>query len=238
MQIIRVAVRAAAVTATAAFPALAQSLPVNHIGINPGSQLDYSADKTFADAMRTHRNAYVRDPKDSNYWLTQDGQYLVWAGLNTRNNAGTYKLYFKGQADVSFGSGPTSPVVRNKAYDSATNTTTADVIIADTNNWDMFSFYTNTRRTPTSALNTGVTDIKLMRPISKGSTQSYPPDRIFTDYFLDMIRPFECIRFMDWRATNGSGDSLWSDRTLWTHASQCPPTPAGRSYGWQGRGAS
>jgi hypothetical protein len=210
---------------------------VNHIGINPGgSLLDYNTDKPMADAMRSNRISYETSyPKDSNYWETTDGQYLVWAGLTTHNNNGTYRLYFNGKATVSAGG---SIPVTNMAYDSLKNLSTATLVISDSNNTDLWLTFSNTRRTPSSATNSGVTNIKLMRPVSKGSAQSYDTSAVFTDYFLAALAPFEAIRFMDWTATNSCGDSLWSDRTLWTHASQNPPNLPGRTYGWQGRGGS
>jgi len=210
---------------------------VNHIGINPGgSLLDYNTDKPMADAMRSNRISYeTAYPKDSNYWETTDGQYLVWAGLNTHNNNGTYRLYFNGRATVSAGG---SIPITDMAYDTAKNLSTASLVIADSNNTDLWLTFTNTRRTAAAATSTGVTNIKLMRPVSKGSAQSYDTTQVFTTYFLDALAPFEAIRFMDWTATNACGDSLWSDRTLWTHCSQNPPNLPGRTYGWQGRGGS
>jgi hypothetical protein len=210
---------------------------VNHIGINPGgSLLDYNTDKPMADAMRSNRISYETSyPKDSNYWETTDGQYLVWAGLSTHNNNGTYRLYFNGRATVSAGG---SIPVTNMAYDSAKNLSTATIVINDSNNTDLWLTFTNTRQTAAGATNTGVTNIKLMRPESKGSAQSYDTTQVFTTYFLDALAPFTAIRFMDWTAANACGDSLWSDRTLWTHCSQNPPNLPNRSYGWQGRGGS
>jgi len=208
---------------------------VNHIGINiGGSSLDFNADKPWADAMRSHRNSFSTGTKDSNYWLTQDGQYLVWAGLNTMNNNGTYKLYFTGQATLT----TSDATVQNLVYNSSTNTSTADVIISDVNNGQMYLTFSNTKLTATSTTNTGVTNIQLMRPVTAGSTTSYPQSQLFTNQFLAAIAPFEAIRFMDWTSTNACGDSLWVDRTLWSHASQCPPNLPNRSYGWQGRGSS
>ena len=75
----------------------------NRIGINPcGSLLDFNTDKPMADAMRSNRISYeTKYAMDSSYWETTDGQYLVWAGLTTHNNNGTYRLYFNGKATVS-----------------------------------------------------------------------------------------------------------------------------------------
>ena len=45
--------------------------------------------------------------------------------------------------------------------------------INDSSNTDLWLTFTNTRRTANGAANTGVTNIKLMRPVSKVSAQSY-----------------------------------------------------------------
>ncbi len=201
----------------------------NRIGINVGSPaVDYSPDKIFADAMRSHRSweridgttPGVEPPLDANFWPTTDARCLVWHGLNTGNNNGTYRLSFTGTADVS----PFLAVasIANKKYDAATNKTTADLVITDKENPVLFLNFTNTSG--------GVKNIKLMRPLTPGSAQSYPDDRVFTDQYLNDLTPFKCIRYVDWGVIQASGDSLWSDRTKWSDARQAPPIPAGKDY--------
>ena len=212
---------------------------VNMIGMNLGNPgIDYNFDKVFADAMRSHRQwdkiSGGAANLDANYWPTEDARVLVYHGLNTNNNHGTYKMTFNGQATLSTG----DATISNQSYNSSTNITSADLIISSSTNSQLFINFTNTKRTSTSATNTGVTNVKLMRPISAGSSQSYASTAVFNTEYINQLAPFKCIRGLGWSAINSCGDSLWSDRTLWTHASQSPPALPGRTYGWEGRGAS
>jgi len=84
----------------------------------------------------------------------------------------------------------------------------------------------------------GVKNVKLMRPITVGSSTSYPTSTIFTDFFINNIAPYKVLRSLGWVAVNWSPDSLWSDRTTWQMARQSPPGIPGYTYGWEGRGAS
>lgn len=214
----------------------------NSIGINlanPG--LDWGPDKPFADAMRSHRRwirigGSTNDPEpplDTDYWPTTDAQCLVWAGLDTRDNHGTYRLSFTGQATVATSAGTLSGL----AYDAASNTTSGNLTITDPANADLYLTFTNTRRTAVSAANSGVTGVRLMRPLSPGSSQPHPSTAVFTDAFLTQLAPFTTLRSLGWVAVNWNQDSLWSDRTLMRHARQSPPT-GGKPYGWEGRGAA
>jgi len=214
----------------------------NSIGINlanPG--LDWGPDKPFADAMRAHRQ-WIRiggtpndpePPLDADHWPATDARCLVWAGLDTRDNHGTYRLSFTGQATVATSAGTLSAL----AYDAASNTTSGTLTIADAANADLYLTFTNTRRTASSAANTGVTQVRLMRPLTPGNSQSHPATALFTDAFLAQLAPFSTLRSLGWVAVNWNQDSLWSDRTLMRHARQSPPT-GGKPYGWEGRGAA
>ena len=213
----------------------------NNVGMNLGNPgQDFNADKAFADAMRASRNCSKignwntdNANKDANYWPTEDCVFLVWAGLATNNNHGKYKLYFKGQATVTTGDG----AISNLTYNSANNTTTADILISNVNNEAFTITFASTKRTPASATNTGVTQVKLMRPLSPGSTTSCDTTQLFMNDFIAQLAPFKCLRALGFVATNWNQDSLWSDRTLMQHARQSPPT-GGKPYGWEGRGAS
>src|SRR5438128_1868865 len=72
-----------------------------------------------------------------------------------------------------------------------------------------------TRRDTNGALNTGVTNIKLIRP-------GYDPNttQVFTTPYLDHLKQFSVLRFMDWTGTNNSTVVNWSDRTLASSARQ------------------
>jgi len=214
----------------------------NNIGINTSNLgIDWSSDKVFADAIRASRQWIQigktnNDPEpamDANYWPTVDAQCLVYAGLSTKNNNGTYKLSFTGQATIATNAGTLS----NQVYDAGSNTTTADLVISDVNNADLTLTFTNTKRTASSTTNTGLTNLKLMRPTAPGSATSYASTELFMTDYINQLAPFKCIRSLGWVACNWNQDSVWSDRTLMQHARQCPPS-GGKAYGWEGRGAS
>ncbi|WP_417911712.1 fibronectin type III domain-containing protein [Candidatus Electronema sp. TJ] len=196
---------------------------VKQIGINTHLNIDYNIDKPFADAMRVHRswdqigsNAGANDaPRDANGWPTTDAACLVYHGLRTESNHGTYRLTFNGQAALSSGDAS----IANQSYNSAANTTTADLIIADPNNEQLFITFTSTKRTASSAVNTGVTNVRLMRPSAPGSATPYPPSTVITNEYLDRLAPFSCIRYMGWTHTNdGNEETTWATRIRWNNA--------------------
>jgi len=195
-----------------------------NIGMNTNWNVDYNLDKPIADAMRIHRSWDVIGggagsngaPRDANGWPTTDAQVLVYHGLSTKNNNGTYKLSFNGQATLASNEG----VFSNQSYNSSTNTTTVDFVISDVNNNQLFITFTNTKRTSASATNTGITNAKLMRPIAPGSTTSYSTSTLFTTDYLTKLAPFSCIRYMGWTGTNdGNNETTWASRIKWSNAS-------------------
>lgn len=113
---------------------------------------------------------------------------------------GTYKLRFKGRADLANAT--------NKVYDAATNTTTADVVLVGNQTGNKWVEFRNTRRTSESATSDGVTDVHLHRP-------GYPTDGsvIFTTEFIAAMQKFNLLRTMDAMAASGNATSTWSERT-------------------------
>lgn len=114
--------------------------------------------------------------------------------------AGTYKLKFKGQANVTG--------VTNKVYDVGTNTTTADYVLASNATGNQWIEFTNTRRTPVSTTADGVTELQMFRP-------GYATDgsAVFTSEFIQAMRKFHVIRTMDFVRVNLNPTENWSERT-------------------------
>lgn len=147
------------------------------------------------------------------------------------NVSGTYKLSFRGQADLSIAEDAASITITNKTYNSGTNTTTADVTLP-TGKALLAMNFANTKRTATSAVNTGITQVKLIRPgYAADTTQT------FTTPFLNALTRFSTLRFMDWLDTNhnpgyygdpGNNALNWSDRHVPTDATQLT---YGKKYG-------
>jgi hypothetical protein len=64
----------------------------------------------------------------------------------------------------------------------------------------------------------GVRDVRLMRPTKAGPPHA--PAAVFTDRFLDRLKYFSALRFMDYSATNDNTEQSWADRNLPANATQ------------------
>jgi hypothetical protein len=187
------------------------------VGMNLEGISDYSVSMLFADIVKQSRHwgtaATPWDQAatvDSNGWPTTDAGIVLSYEPNTI--LCTYKLVFTGQAVVT-PTGGSSLTVENQVYSTATNITTADVVVT-AGSIDLS--FTNTRRTPTSGADTGVTNVQLYRP-------GYPSygSVLFTTPVESALEEFTVIRFMDIAQTNGNQQVNWSDRRLPSYASQC-----------------
>jgi hypothetical protein len=96
-------------------------------------------------------------------------------------------------------------------YDPATNLTRA-TYRPGTGTDILILTFKNTQRTPDSALNTGVTNIRLMRPNSPGATTSFPIDTLFDPNFKHALERFTTERWL--MINNNTVDVGWSDRRL------------------------
>jgi hypothetical protein len=197
---------------------------VNNVGVNltgyGGAGFDYQPDKIWADAMRTHRFWEIpwtgnRAALDANGWPTDDAQVIVYHGLVTKNNNGTYKLIFEcnNPSGVTVTEQWGGGILQNKTTNG--NTVTFDLVINDVNNEMMQLLFLNTSG--------GVRNVKLMRPVSPGSTTTYDSNTVFTNQILAAVAPFKTLRFFGWfNSGNILGDSTWSARSQWTYATQQP----------------
>jgi len=189
----------------------------NMIGIGIGGKDDYDGIKLYADAFRNHREwtkpGGGEPNTDVNYWPLEDASTVVWHGISNMN--GTYKLSFTGNATVTTEYGSAS--VQNKLYDAANNKTTADIIYNSTDGSGLKINFTGTSG--------GVKNVKLMRPVSIGSSTSYTTE-YFTNQAKTLLNKFSVIRFLDFVSVNGCQIANWSDRTLPSYSS-----PASRTFG-------
>ncbi|MCE7863307.1 MAG: T9SS C-terminal target domain-containing protein [Bacteroidetes bacterium CHB5] len=129
--------------------------------------------------------------------------------------AGTYKLSFNGQATITSIGDPV--LIQNKKYDATTNLTTVDIVVQK-GNWLVYLAFANTKRTEASATNTGVTNLRLLRPGYHNR-----PGNLFRQEFINAVSHFPVIRFMDFVDTNNTnpdfpGVTEWADRVLPSHA--------------------
>jgi hypothetical protein len=220
------------------------------IGIGDGRALFLTdAAKTFREWRRFDVNEAA--PLDAQGWPTSDawtvifdyrptnawnfpGQFIDDPERYQVDVFGTYLVSFNGSADMTAGG---LAEVSNVVYDPSSNTTTAEVNvlraeITATNNAPglLILNLRNTRRTPDSAQNTGITNLRVLRPgVPRASTQ------ILTSPILSALRPFSVVRYMDFLETNhrifyGTGDWIdWADRRKVTDATQ---EASGQAFGY------
>ena len=193
--------------------------PSAYIGMNSDGKNDWSGERLYANVIKSAREWYKPGKigwlvsadwasHDLSGWPTEDAGLLLWD--MTQMN-GTYAISFTGQATLSASSGTVSNVV----YDAATNKTTATMVVSQTAGSNSLTF-TNTKRTAASAANTGVTNVKVMRPLTPGSTQSYPETTMFTNEIKALVSSkYSVVRFMDFLGTNNNTtESTWVSRSL------------------------
>jgi hypothetical protein len=200
--------------ANAATTALPDEAPgKNLLGMNVWFINDWDGSLAFVDAMkhaRPWKDAHDWQKPvagtDAQGWPTADASTVVFTGTPEQAN-GTYRLVFNGQADVSllWANG----AVGNKRFDRASNTTTADVSINLSGSKAVSGglVLRKTRRTPTSAGNSGFTNLRLYRP-------GYPADgsAVFTKPFLKALAKVQVVRMMDWATTNNNLAQHWEQR--------------------------
>lgn len=216
-------------------PPLDSASPLYALGISV--EAGSYATRAFANIFKNDARVWIPGtmdpgPVDENGMPTSDFDLFTLDGAyleNTSGFNGTYTLYFNGKADVEV----TGGTLQNQQYDAAQNLTTVQLVVTEPYPTIIF-YFRNTRRSPESPLNSGVTGLKLMRPISIGSSQSYPPDAVFTTEYLDLHNRGEVLRFMDFTATNGNIQREWGDRNTPDDLTFYGEAPG---YWWQGKGA-
>ncbi len=202
------------------------------VGMNLDGVADYTAQQPFVDAAKQAR--HFGSPQtpwdeaasiDALGWPTQDaGAVFLCCVADAQGRsliAGTYALSFTGQATIGIVAGSGS--ITNQSYDSATNTTTANVTLQDSGAGTALDLaFTNTQRLPGDAAGDGITNIALIRPQLAPNGQKWwdKPGQLFTKPFLDLLKPFAAIRTMGFENTNNSPVVNWSDRTTPQYATQ------------------
>ena len=181
-------------------------------------------------------NALAADKIDANGWPASDFRiyldnryFLAWDPTNknadplkySTNISGVYKLSFKGQGSLANAFGGDGDAanwkVSNVVYNAANNRTTADLELKNpAGGVVMFLNVTNTKRNPTDANGTGVTDIRMIRP-------GYPVNtaQIFTDKWQKTVNAekWAALRFMGVLGTNSyaQGGEAYPYQLAWTN---------------------
>jgi hypothetical protein len=212
------------------------------MGVNVGSVNDYAVQSFFVDAMKQSRHwGSPSSPWDEaaatdvNGWPTTDAGVVILcctADASGKSSIpGTYALSFSGSATVGLVAGPGT--VDGMSYDPVKNVSTATVTVPDSGaGTQLFLSFTATRRSTSSPVGSGVTGVSLIRPQTSpyGTPWWTTPGQVFTTPYLNLLKPFSVLRFMDFTATNNSPVTSWTQRTLPTAASQQSPGGAAWEY--------
>jgi hypothetical protein len=223
--------------------------PATPIGINAPALMPGEPGNMLADMVKeakgfvTPGNVDAAAKVDANGWPTTDATLALWTGGREMN--GTYAISFTGQAKVtdlaalgSFSVGGQSfgtALPQGVGYNAATNTTTASWKVTATTEDAASLGFTLSRRSAAGVNGSGITNLKIMRPMQPGDVTSHPAGTLFGSQFEDFLSSFTGVRFMDFLATNGNIATNWTDRVLPGAVSQYQ---AQSGYGWQGKGGS
>jgi hypothetical protein len=197
------------------------------LGVNLEGLADWARMSPFVDLMKTSRAWGTADAPwaetsavDAQGWPTGDAGVVVKvvtadegeAGTpNSMIAPGTYRLKFTGRGTASAVASP-GVSVANAAYDAATNTSTADVVVGSGAYQLILAF---------RGTSGGVKNVSLRQP-------SYGESETFTNEFKQAVAPFTTLRFMDFLATNGTPVRTWAERT--TPAAATQASSKGGSY--------
>jgi hypothetical protein len=212
----------------------------NKMGVN------LSGDMAFVNIMNEgsrFENVTSYDPQgwpNSDFTQTFDWRLATeWSGSIDDpqqyriNMSGIYKCSFIGQASVTVNGAE----LKNKIYNSGTNTTTFDVDVPSANNGKVFwqIIFSDTKKTLSSAANSGIAQLKINRP-------GYPlsATQIFTTEFINLCKSasFACYRYYTVSNTwDGAvvfpALSKWSNRKLPADANQANMLAMnGKVEGW------
>lgn len=186
----------------AAAPQAAIPVRKEPLGANIDGVADWSRTFAFSDLMKQSRSFGKPDKPweaittlDANGWPTTDFGVILLAAMNgVKSLPTTYKVSFECNAKPTIQAVASAGEVSNLTQNG--KTWTADLTMPQQEQL-MLSF-TNT--------NGGVRNLKVMHKV--------PTDGSFTKMFLDHVRRFTTLRFMDWGHTNGNQQVKWSDRNL------------------------
>ncbi|WP_019506243.1 hypothetical protein [Pleurocapsa sp. PCC 7319] len=178
------------------------------LGINLAKDVSWSNSKMWVNVVKGARDwGYVDRPyeKDPNLKLSEKGYPLSDAGLwfeGLEYQPGVWQFSYKGSGDISFTFGGTLLSTTREADGTVTGT-----------------FLRSDRKTSDGELDSVHLIMRNIDPdnppydlkvVASGYDLNSPD--VFTTEFLDFVKPFKILRYMDLLETNHSSVKTWSDR--------------------------
>ncbi|MCU0535620.1 MAG: cadherin-like domain-containing protein [Hydrococcus sp. Prado102] len=204
------------------------------MGVNLAKIADWSTQLPFVNAFRSSRSWMTQDPEkfiwntnetssirlDSNGWVTyvpkrEDSPAytavgtLMYREMNGRYPGGKYIVLYNGEGTLEYGFD-----AKKDKTSSRPGRDVIDVTPSDAGIWLQI------RSTDPKGTGNYIRDIRVIPAANESTYQS----QIFNPKFIDKIKNFDSLRFMEWMETNNSRQSQWSDR----------PTPQKARYTQQG----
>ena len=174
------------------------------LGINPSwiSPIDLDLKRANlvdqANGFQTTDYLHVA-PLGADLCPTTDFALHMWDfGVPMPQIAGTHTIAFPGLATLTIYNG--TATLSGQAYNAATNTTTATLVIPSVNNGELALTFTNTQRVQGGPTGVGIAGRPyIMRPIAPGSTTSHTTTEVWSRQFLALMAEFTggFIRFLD-----------------------------------------
>ena len=191
------------------------------IGTNLAGVVDYSTELVFTDAFKQCRewttynhdgtgpwdtgaevpklsNGYpVEVPFDGGIGTAQTVRALMLWDLGEATPTGLYRLIVKGSGEISLHFGASGVFM-----------TPVDTLV-QVNGGVAISFERSYKNDP-------IHDIKFIYPEYVDNYES----KTFNDKFIDFVKDFQNLRFMDWQRTNNSDVVTWNDRSPYNYYTQ------------------
>jgi hypothetical protein len=186
------------------------------------------SDRLWANVMDGARDSWSADandsvpvPRDTNGWPLADAYNIPFEGQNSATMAGSYLLQFTGQAQVSAnvfgtvwfqanGTNYNGTLPFDAGYNAASNLTTATLTLTNDNAGIMYLSFSNTRRNQGDTTPTGVANVRLMRPVSPGSSTSELTGTYVSSAIRSAVSRYTLLRWI----LNFDTDIHWTNRVL------------------------
>ena len=156
---------------------------------------------------------------DENGWPKFDAEFIPFEASKTI--LGTYLVSFTGKAALTFKFIPAKFVVDGKdyaaqlprgvGYNAATNTTTATLVVEGEEGTAFMPITQSSRSGSDTVLNTGITDLQIMRPIALGATDTHQLHEVTYRPMKSLAECFTCLRWLG--VANANAITTWAART-------------------------